>query len=130
MTEGKLDMDAEFDFSYEAPEEEFTPGLLEDDVHEPSSAEAHDFVAGLASPEYADEVYPAYSTERRDSEWPEFVFQGPKEKKLRVSHDKMGTFWSVEWIGGGELPANLKGSFTNEAKAIEAVKLYLAANAE
>ena len=130
MTEAKFDMDEEFSFDYEAPDEEFVPTPLEDDFHTPSADEAHSFVVDAVGQQVADEVYPTYETGRRDSEWPEFTFKGPKEKSLRVFHDKMGTLWGIEWIGGGELPASLQGRFTNEAKAIEAVNLYIASNAE
>ncbi len=53
-----------------------------------------------------------------------FYTEGGKE--VKPVHDEIGTLWQIVFSPGGELPKELKGSFTNEPEAIKAIKLYLA----
>ena len=47
-------------------------------------------------------------------------------KTIEVYHEKFGTLWAARFIGGGELPATLKGKWTSAEDAILEVKLYKA----
>jgi hypothetical protein len=53
-----------------------------------------------------------------------FYTEGGKE--VKAVHDEMGTLWHIEFSPGGQLPEDLKGKFTNETMAKDAIKLYLA----
>jgi hypothetical protein len=54
----------------------------------------------------------------------EFFTKGGKE--VKAVHDKIGTFWHIEFVPGGQVPAELKGKFTDENSAKQAIKRYLA----
>lgn len=46
-------------------------------------------------------------------------------KQIKLEQDFFGK-WTVHFVPGGEMPAELKGQFTREDLAHEAVQLYLA----
>lgn len=50
----------------------------------------------------------------------------PGGKQIKVVKDDWGTFWHAKFVGGGELPAELSGAFTNEQEADNAIRIYLA----
>jgi hypothetical protein len=47
-------------------------------------------------------------------------------KEIIARHDPMGSFWHVEFVPGGQVPAELGGSYTSEPECRDAIKLYLA----
>ena len=51
-------------------------------------------------------------------------------KEVKAVHDEVGTFWHVEFSPGGELPAELKGKYTTEQDARQAIRRYLAKKAQ
>ena len=69
--------------------------------------------------------YPTYGG-IPDPEYPEYTFETKGGKTIKVTHDKMGSFWSVSFVPGGQLPAELQGKFTRYTEANEAVEIYLA----
>jgi len=95
---------------------------------EKSSTEDHVEDDFLSFSEIAEEKaeYPTYDTGRAgEKEWDEYSFQAGG-KTLVMYHDEFGTFWSVKWREGGELPPSLRGKFTDEAEAKLAIQLYIA----
>lgn len=50
----------------------------------------------------------------------------PGGKQVRAVHDEMGTFWHVEFVGGGQVPEELSGRYTDEDSCRQAIKIYLA----
>ena len=54
----------------------------------------------------------------------QFFTEGGKE--VKAVHDVVGSLWHVEFIPGGQVPAELKGSYTDERKCRHAIQQYLA----
>jgi len=82
----------------------------------------------LSFSEIAEEEaeYPEYDTSRAgEREWDEYSFPAGG-KTLVMYHDEWGTFWSVKWREGGELPPSLSGKFTDEQSVKLAIQLYIA----
>ena len=78
------------------------------------------------APIEADDDVPSYDTVGEgDRGYPSYTFPAGA-KTLEVYHNQMGTLWRVKFREGGELPAILKGQFTDEKEAIKAVETYLA----
>jgi hypothetical protein len=132
MTE-KLDLDDEFDsslFTWNDDEVETNVSTAEDDG---------EFVRSITGQSYETTDYQGptptrESDEKSDSQstlqqihdkynQPRVTSGG---KKIRVVKDEWGTFWHVEFMSGGQLPAELSGSFTTPEAADLAVTLYLA----
>ena len=84
-----------------------------------------DFLSFSEIAEEAEE-FPEYDTSRAgDKEWGEVAFPCGG-KTLVVYHQEYGTFWSVKWREGGELPKNLQGSYTTKEHAVMAINLHIA----
>ncbi len=58
--------------------------------------------------------------------YPVYKYETKGGKGIHVKHDKMGTFWHIEFVPGGQLPGELQGNFTNDSEASHAVEQYLA----
>lgn len=68
-----------------------------------------------------------YDTVGKQREYPsEYLEYG--DKKLEVYHEELGTLWRVRFTTGGQLPAELTGSYTDAQSAVKAVESYLARN--
>lgn len=50
----------------------------------------------------------------------------PNQKQLKVVKRETDTFYKIAFEGGGEVPAELQGSFTNQAVADRTLMLYKA----
>lgn len=57
--------------------------------------------------------------------YPEFSYETKGGKQVKVRHDEQGSFWHIEFVPGGQLPAELSGKYTTEHDAKLAVELYL-----
>lgn len=101
----------------------------EDNTYEPTSEEEETFVADvLGHREAAPEVEtPAkYGSAPARDGWPIHTYETKGGKGIKISHDEWGTFWTVEFVPGGQMPPELTGSFTSDTDAKFAVELYLA----
>lgn len=47
-------------------------------------------------------------------------------KEVKAVHDVVGSLWHVEFIPGGQVPLELKGTYTDERKCRHDIKQYLA----
>jgi hypothetical protein len=57
-----------------------------------------------------------------------YTYKTAGGKTVEVYHEPMGTFWSIRFKEGGQLPQELAGKFTHENDARQAVEVYLARN--
>lgn len=46
-------------------------------------------------------------------------------KTLEVYHHEWGTMWGIRFKEGGQLPAELSGSYTDEGEAVKAAEVYI-----
>lgn len=116
MTE-KLDMEELFEGFEALPVQEDTVDLTETKLPEDDYFEAPD-----EEPEY-----PTYGG-IKDPEYPTYDFKTKGGKTIEVYHQPMGTLWAIKFREGGQLPQGLKGQYTSEAEAIQAVQVYIASN--
>jgi hypothetical protein len=68
-------------------------------------------------------IFPTYG-ELTDREWPVYSYK-VGEKTLQVVHDDIGTMWHIQFKEGGPIDNSLKGKFTSESEAKQAVEIYL-----
>lgn len=100
----------------------------EDDVYSPSEEEQAAFVADAAPStptEASDDPRSSYGS-LPTTEWPVYNYETSGGKTIAIKHDALGTFWRIEFVPGGQLPAELQGRFTNDTEAKFAVEQYLA----
>lgn len=50
----------------------------------------------------------------------------PGGKEIKAVHDKIGTFYHVEYSPGGTVPQELGGRYTDEIVCRHAIKIYIA----
>lgn len=99
----------------------------EDSVYEPSTSEEEAFVANvLGEPTQVEERPAKYGSAPARDGWPVHTYETKGGKGIKISHDEWGTFWTVEFVPGGQMPPELQGSFTSDVDAKFAVELYLA----
>jgi len=48
------------------------------------------------------------------------------EREIKAEQDGSGALWHVKMVGGGMVPNDLQGSFTNEQEVRAAIRLYIA----
>lgn len=50
----------------------------------------------------------------------------PGGKEVKAVHDKVGTFYHIEYSPGGPVPKELSGSYTDESSCRLAIRIYVA----
>jgi hypothetical protein len=71
--------------------------------------------------------YPTYGG-IEEIKYPIYDFKTKGGKTIEVYHEQVGTLWAIRFKEGGQLPRELKGKYTTEANAVQAVQLYVANN--
>jgi hypothetical protein len=124
MTE-KLNLDDEFDEVVER--NETTPEQDDAFVQSILGAAYEESVPEEWAPNHDLKQYPNKFKdiqETHDKQHKKYYTKGGKE--VRMKKDEWGSFWRVEFVGGGQLPAELTGSYTDEKQADLAIQVYLA----
>ena len=98
----------------------------EDSVYEPSAVEEEAFVADVLGNQEAVTTPAKYGSAPARDGWPVHTYETKGGKGIKISHDEWGTFWTIEFVPGGQMPPELKGKFTSDVNAKFAVELYLA----
>jgi hypothetical protein len=103
------------------------PGdLPEDDVYSPTKGEEASFVDDILGTQAQIPPQERYAGKPERAEWPEHTYETKGGKKIVVRHNEWGSMWSILFVPGGQMPAELQGHFTNDSNAIHAVEQYLA----
>jgi len=135
METEKFDLDesqeiGELEFAeIEGPDTGLTTGTLEDDEYIADNEdlpEQFKFVKDMLGEDALQDKRNTYGLSTDDSNYPKFEYETKGGKTISVRHDSMGTMWKICFVPGGQLPAELDGSFTSQDAAKQAVELYLA----
>lgn len=99
---------------------------------EPQGSSSHDeeqFLKEILGPDHAKEASEKKTRQEQYSEAKaapkSTVYMTEGGKEIHVKQNTTGTY-RIEFVPGGELPNEMKGSFTREDIAHSAVKSYLA----